>query len=155
MEGETHMLNLKFLGNMLQAWSPRALAILRIVMGFLFLQHGSMKLLGFPYSANEAGTPIASLLGVAGLLELLGGCLIMLGLLTRPVAFLLSGEMAVAYFIAHAPLGQVLSPALNGGEPAVLYCFIFLYLVFAGPGTWRVDARAGSTVRQPAASWTT
>jgi putative oxidoreductase len=130
----------------LQIWSPTALAILRIVTGFLFLQHGSMKLLGFPYDAKEAATPIASLEGVAGLLELPGGCLIMLGLLTRPVAFLLSGEMAVAYFIAHAPQGHVLSPFLNHGELAVLYCFIFLYLVFAGPGAWSVDARVRSTV---------
>lgn len=141
-----------FFENLPQIWAPRALAILRIVTGFLFLQHGSMKILGFPYDAMQAATPIASLEGVAGLLELPGGFLILLGLLTRPVAFLLSGEMAVAYFIAHAPRGHALSPYLNQGELAVLYCFIFLYLVFAGPGAWSVDARAGSTVRERAAS---
>ena len=141
-----------FLEELLQIWSPRAVAVLRIVTGFLFLQHGSMKLLGFPYDARQAATPIASLEGVAGLLELPGGCLILLGLFTRPVAFLLSGEMAVAYFIAHAPRGHVLSPFLNQGELAVLYCFIFLCLVFVGPGAWSVDARAGGTVRQQAAS---
>jgi putative oxidoreductase len=140
-----------FIDNFLNAWSPRALGILRIVTGFLFLQHGSMKLLGFPYDARFADTPIASLDGIAGLLQLPGGCLILLGLFTRPVAFLLSGEMAVAYFIAHASQGHVLSPALNHGEPAVFYCFIFLYLVFAGPGAWSVDAWVGRTFRRPVA----
>ena len=141
-----------FVENVLQIWSPRALAIMRIVTGFLFMQHGSMKVLGFPYDAMQAATPIASLEGVAGLLELAGGCLILLGLFTRPVAFLLSGEMAVAYFIAHAPRGHALSPSLNGGELAALYCFIFLYLVFAGAGAWSLDGRAGSTVRERAVS---
>ena len=141
-----------FVEHLLQVWSPRALAILRMVTGFLFLQHGSMKVLGFPYDAMQAATPIASLEGVAGLLELPGGCLILFGLFTRPVAFLLSGQMAVAYFIAHATKGHVLSPSLNHGELAVLYCFIFLYLVFAGAGAWSLDARVGSTVRERAAS---
>lgn len=124
--------------NVSNAWSSRVLSVLRIVAALLFMEHGGMKLLGFPapFPAPPGGLP--PLLIAAGYLELLGGALLAVGFLTRPVAFLLSGEMAVAYFMVHAPRGWY--PALNMGEPAVLYCFVFLYFVFAGPGSWSVDA---------------
>jgi len=118
-------------------WSPRLLSILRIVTAFLFIQHGSMKLLGFPPSEAFAGLKLFSLIGFAGALELFGGLLVLLGFFTRPVAFILSGEMAFAYFMAHAPHGFF--PVLNRGELAVLYCFVFLYLAVAGGGVWSVD----------------
>jgi putative oxidoreductase len=124
----------------LQPWIPRAQALLRIVTGYLYLQHGSSKLLGFPHVAMFDHVSIASLIGVAGLLELVGGALLLVGLFVRPVAFVLSGEMAVAYFMAHASKGNVLIPMLNQGEGAVLYCFIFLFLAAAGAGAWSVDA---------------
>lgn len=114
-------------------------ALLRIVTGLLFMEHGTMKLLGFPASPMPR-PPLASMMGVAGVLELVGGLLIVLGLFTRPVAFLLSGEMAIAYWLAHAPNGPF--PALNMGEPAVLFCFIFLYLAAAGAGPWALDNKA-------------
>lgn len=117
-------------------WAPRMLSVLRIMAALLFVAHGSQKLLGFPASN---GTPDAFTMGwIAGVLELFGGTLLVLGLFTRPVAFVLSGMMAVAYFIAHAP--RSFFPALNGGDAAILFCFVFLYLVFAGPGPWSVDA---------------
>jgi putative oxidoreductase len=103
----------------------------------LFLQHATAKLFGFPHVAMFDGLQLMSLVGVAGLIELVGGILLALGLFTRPVAFLLSGEMAVAYFLMHAPKG--LFPILNGGELAAMYCFVFLYLAAAGPGAWAVD----------------
>jgi len=118
-------------------WSPRLLSVLRIVTAFLFIQHGSMKLLGFPPSEAIAGVKLFSLIGFAGVLELFGGLMVLLGLFTRPVAFILSGEMAFAYFMAHAPRG--LYPMLNHGELAVLYCFVFLYLAVAGGGVWSID----------------
>ncbi|MFI4922877.1 MAG: DoxX family protein [Burkholderiales bacterium] len=118
-------------------WSPRLLSVLRIVTAFLFIQHGSMKLLGFPHSEAFAGVKLLSLIGFAGVLELFGGLLVLLGLFTRPVAFILSGEMAFAYFMAHAPHGVY--PMLNHGELAVLYCFVFLYLAAAGGGVWSID----------------
>jgi len=120
-------------------WTPRLLSVLRIVTGFLYLQHGSAKLLGFPHVAMFDGLQIASLMGVAGVLELVGGALLLIGLFTRPVAFVLSGQMAVAYFMAHASKGTPLSPMMNGGEAAVLYCFVFLFLAAAGGGPWGVD----------------
>jgi len=116
-------------------WAPRLLSVLRIIAAFLFMEHGTMKLFGFPSSMGDVS--LFSLFGVAGALEVFGGLLILVGLFTRPVAFLLSGEMAFAYFIAHAPNG--FWPVLNHGEPAVLYCFIFLYLAAAGGGPWSVD----------------
>jgi putative oxidoreductase len=122
-------------------WSPRLLSVLRIVTAFLFIQHGSMKLLGFPPSEAFAGVKLFSLIGFAGVLELFGGLLVLLGLFTRPVAFILSGQMAFAYFMAHAPHG--FSPILNRGELAVLYCFVFLYLAVAGGGVWSVDQIRG------------
>lgn len=123
-------------------WAPRMLSVLRIVTALLFLAHGTQKLLGFPASD---GMPDPFTMGwIAGVLELFGGALLVLGLFTRPVAFILSGQMAVAYFIAHAP--QSFYPALNGGDAAILFCFVFLYLVFAGPGPWSIDAaRSGKS----------
>ena len=121
------------------AWSPRLLGLLRIVAAILFMEHGAQKLLGFPPS--DHGSPeLLSLLGVAGILELVGGFFILIGLFTRPIALLLSGEMAVAYWMAHAP--RSIYPALNGGDAAILYCFIFLYLAAAGPGAFSVDGAA-------------
>ena len=118
-------------------WAPRVLSILRIMTALLFLEHGTQKLLGFPPSPNP-GPALFSLPGIQGIIEVVGGVLLALGLFTRPVAFVLSGDMAVAYFMAHAP--QSFFPVLNRGDAAILYCFVFLYLVFAGPGPWSLDA---------------
>jgi putative oxidoreductase len=123
---------------MLATWSPRVLSILRIVTALLFMEHGLMKLLHFPAAQPGAPDPLPPLLMAAAVLEIVGGGLIAAGLFTRIAAFVCSGQMAVAYFMAHAPQGFY--PALNGGEAAVLYCFVFLYLVFAGPGPWSLDA---------------
>lgn len=121
-------------------WTPRFLSILRIIVGFLFVWHGSQKLLGFPPMQQvpppDAMPPMIIIM-TAGVLELFGGLLILLGLFTRPVAFLLSGFMAVAYFMAHAPQGFL--PLQNGGEMAVLYCFVFLFISVAGGGEWSLD----------------
>jgi putative oxidoreductase len=119
-------------------WTPRILAILRIIIGFLFLQHGTAKLFGAPHVAMFDGLQLVSLLGLAGILEFVGGLLIVVGLFTRQTAFILSGQMAVAYFMAHAPNGFL--PILNQGELAVLYCFVFLYFSFAGAGAYSIDA---------------
>jgi putative oxidoreductase len=107
----------------------------------LFLAHGTVKLFDFPAGVMDQ-PPLFSLLGVQALIELIGGVLLAIGLFTRPVAFILSGDMAVAYFMAHAP--QSFFPVANGGDSAVLYCFVFLYFVFAGPGAWSVDGARGS-----------
>ena len=120
------------------AWTPRVLSILQISTAFLFMLHGSAKILHLPYLPQYNELSPLSLVGVAGLLELIGGFLVLIGLFTRPVAFILSGEMAVAYFMSHAP--QAVLPLLNRGDSAVLYCFVFLYLAFAGPGPWSADA---------------
>lgn len=120
------------------AWAPRLLSILRIMTGLLFLQHGTAKLLKIPVMPMFANLSLTSLPGIAGILELVGGVLIILGLFTRSIAFVLSGLMAVAYFMAHAPRGFY--PILNAGELAILYCFVFLYFAAAGPGPWSVDA---------------
>ena len=125
----------------LEALTPKALAVLRIVTGFLFLQHGSAKLLGVPHVEMFDQLQVMSLIGFAGILELVGGVLLVLGLWTRPVAFVLSGEMAAAYFMGHAPQGHFFSPMINQGESAVLFCFIFLFLSLAGAGAWSVDTR--------------
>ena len=127
--------------NRLAAYQPQALALLRIVAGYTFLLHGSAKLLSMPHVASFDGLQLFSLYGLAGGLELVGGLLLVLGLFTRPVAFVLSGQMAVAYFMAHASEGRVLMPLLNGGESAVLFCFVFLYLFVAGGGAWALDNR--------------
>ncbi len=129
------------------AWGPRALAVLRIVTALIFIEHGTQKLLGFPPSQNP-GPALFSLLGLAGVLELFGGALVLVGLFTRPVAFVLSGFMAAAYFMAHAP--RSFFPVLNGGDAAILYCFVFLYLCVVGAGAWSVDegrARAAADRR--------
>ncbi len=127
-------------------WAPRMLSVLRIVSALVFFVHGTQKILGFP--ASDMNPAAFSLPWIAGTLELVGGALLIVGLFSRPVAFVLSGLMAVAYWIAHAPQG--LYPALNGGDAAILYCFVFLYVSVAGPGPWSLDAlrRAGGT--QPA-----
>jgi putative oxidoreductase len=132
----------------LAAWSPRALALLRIVAGLLFLEHATMKFFHFP--APLMPGPLPPLFVAAGVIEITTSTLITLGLFTRAAALIASGEMAVAYFMIHLP--QSFWPTLNKGEAAVLFCFIFFYLVFAGPGTWSVDAaRAGSRAPQPIA----
>ena len=131
------------MSNLAATWAPRILSLLRIVTGLLFLEHGMAKLFGFPPGGFTGGAPggasgsLPPLILASALLEFGGGALITLGLFTRPVAFLLSGEMAVAYFMAHAPRGFF--PILNQGEPAILYCFIFLYLSAAGAGIWSLD----------------
>lgn len=117
-------------------WAPGLLSVLRIVTAFLFVQHGTQKWLAFPVPRSSP-TEFWSLSGAAGLLELAGGFLLLLGVFTRPVAFVLSGLMAFAYFIAHAP--QSFWPIVNRGELAVLYCFVFLYLAVAGGGPWSFD----------------
>lgn len=120
----------------LSALRPHALAVLRIVTAYLFFLHGGMKFLG--------GVDWFSLIGLATALELVGGVLLVLGLFTRPVAFLLSGQMAFAYFMAHAKVENFLLPLKNGGESAVLFCFVFLYLCVAGGGAWALDKLRGS-----------
>ena len=122
------------------AWAPYFLSILRIIAAFLFVQYGTTKLLAFPAAVMPDGgtASLASLPGVAGALELVGGALLLIGLFTRPVAFVLSGQMAAAYFMGHA--GQGFWPILNGGAPAVFFCFLWLYLSAAGPGPWSIDA---------------
>ena len=123
----------------LDAWVPRAQGLLRIVTAFLFLEHGTAKLFKVPHVAMFDDLQLMSLIGVAGILEVVGGALLLIGLFTRPVAFILSGQMAVAYFIGHAVQGNVLVPMLNRGESAVLFCFIFLFFAAAGAGAWAVD----------------
>lgn len=123
----------------LSRYQPQALAVLRIMTALLLMEHGTQKLLGFPASTMEGGGgELSGLMLVAGILEAFGGFLILIGFLTRPVAFILCGFMAVAYFMAHAP--QNFFPVNNMGDAAILYCFIFLYLFFAGPGVWSVDS---------------
>jgi putative oxidoreductase len=120
----------------LAVWSPRALALLRIVAGLLFLEHATMKFFHFP--APLMPGPLPPMFVAAGVIELTTSTLITLGLFTRAAALIASGEMAIGYFMIHLP--QSFWPTLNKGEAAILFCFIFLYLVFAGPGTWSVDA---------------
>ncbi|ODT88041.1 DoxX family protein [Phenylobacterium sp. SCN 70-31] len=123
---------------MLATWSPRVLSILRVIAALLFMQHGLMKLFAFPGPQPGAPDPLPALLLAAAWIEVVGGGLIAAGLFTRAAAFLCSGQMAVAYFMAHGSQG--FWPALNGGELAIMYCFVFLYLTFAGPGPWSLDA---------------
>ncbi|MBC9177717.1 DoxX family protein [Pseudoroseomonas ludipueritiae] len=117
-------------------WAPRVLSVLRIVAALLFMEHGTQKLFGFPASANPAPA-FLTLYWFAAVLEIVGGILLVLGLFTRPVAFVLSGQMAFAYFMAHAP--RNFFPVLNGGDAAILFCFVFLYFSVAGGGTWSLD----------------
>ncbi|MGA3402111.1 MAG: DoxX family protein [Acetobacteraceae bacterium] len=131
-------------------WEPRMLSILRVMTGLMFMEHGLSKLFNFPPGAMHPSFP--ALLWFAGVLECFGGALVALGLFTRVVAFLLSGEMAIGYFMFHAP--KSFFPLLNGGDAAALYCFVFLYLAFAGGGEWSVDRLRASTgaSRTPARS---
>jgi putative oxidoreductase len=123
-----------------QSQTPRLLSVLRVVAAFTFIQVGSAKLFGIPVAIMPGGVtvPPLSLLGIAGILETFGGLLVLVGLFTRPVAFILSGEMAVAYFKGHAP--HSFWTVVNQGGPAVLFCFLWLYLSAAGPGPWSIDA---------------
>ena len=125
-------------------WAPQFRSTLRIVAGAFFVLYGTTKLFGWPAEIMPGGgtAPLMSIAGAAGAIELVGGVFMLLGLFSRSVAFVLAGEMAVAYFVAHAPQG--FWPVLNGGVDAVLYCFIWLYLSAAGPGPWSLDARRGS-----------
>ncbi len=126
-------------------WAGRVLSIFRIVAGLCFITFGSMKLFNYPPHEGMP-VPLFSLMGLAGTLEVFGGLAVTLGLLTKPVAFVLSGEMAVAYFMGHFP--QSFFPSVNMGTPAILYCFFFLYLVFAGPGDWSLDAALARSRRR-------
>ena len=121
----------------LEKWSPHALAALRIMTALLMLQHATMKFFAFPAPMPMPG-PLPGIIVAAGVIELVTGTLIALGLFTRPAAFLASGTMAAAYFIGHATQG--FWPALNQGEAAIMFCFAFFYIVFAGPGAWSLDA---------------
>jgi putative oxidoreductase len=121
-------------------WEPRMLSILRIMVGLLFTEHGTQKIFNFPPRPNATGYQLFTLVpGLAGVLELVGGILIAIGLFTRPVAFILSGEMAFAYFMSHAPKGFYPISSGNGGELAIVYCFVFLYFFVVGAGVWSLD----------------
>ena len=122
----------------LSRWAPELLSVLRITTAFTFLQHGTAKMFGFPKVEMFANLNFMSIYGVAGVLEVVGGVLLLIGLFSRPVAFILSGFMAVAYFMAHS--SPFFSPMLSGGEAAYLFAFVFLYIAAAGPGPWSVDA---------------
>ena len=123
----------------LNKWAPHALSALRIITALLFIEHATMKFFAFPAAMQGMPSPMPPMIVAAGVIELVTGTLIALGLFTRPAAFLASGTMAVAYFIGHAMSGGFW-PALNGGEAAIMFCFIFFYLIFAGPGAWSFDA---------------
>ena len=125
----------------LKPYAPQLLSVLRIIAGLLLLQHGTTKYLTFPVTQMSGASPM-TMGGAAGLIELVGGVLLVIGLFTRPTAFVVSGMLAVAYFSAHAPQGFF--PILNGGELAALYCFVFLYLAAAGGGPWSVDRMRGA-----------
>jgi putative oxidoreductase len=141
MKAESNMIDDRMLTNV---WAPRLLAALRIIAALLFLEHGLVKVFGFPAGAAPGPQDLLSFFGIAGLIETVGGVLLLIGLFTRPVAFLMAGEMAVGYFLVHAPASFF--PAINGGDAAILFCFVFLYLFAAGPGAWSVDEmRAGGT----------
>ena len=136
----------------LQSYTPYALAALRIVAAYLFIQHGTAKLFGVPYQSMFDDLQLFTLIGLAGVLEVAGGLLIGVGLYTRSTAFVLSGMMAVAYFMAHAVQGNVLAPMLNGGELAALYSFVFLLFVFTGPGALSLDGRKREETRSALAA---
>jgi putative oxidoreductase len=121
----------------LSRWQPQLLAILRIVVALLFLEHALIKLLGFPPGGKPGLQEVGSFLWIAGIVELVASVLVLLGLFTRPAAFVAAGEMAVAYWMVHAKMGFY--PAVNMGEGAILFCFVFLYLAAAGPGAWSID----------------
>jgi putative oxidoreductase len=132
----------------LERYTPYALALLRIVAALIFMEHGTQKLFGFPPSNNPAPA-MFSLSWFAGAIEVVGGPLLLLGLFTRPAAFIMSGEMAFAYWMSHAP--RNVFPVLNGGDAAILYCFVFLLFVFTGPGAWSLDGMRRRAV--PRHSW--
>jgi len=133
--------------NSLDRYTPYALAALRIVTALIFMAHGTQKLFGFPAPPQSGQPPLLSLFGIGGIMEFVGGLLILVGLFTRPVAFLLAGEMAVAYWMFHFPRNPY--PVLNGGDASILYCFVFLLLVFTGPGAFSLDgARTASGPRR-------
>lgn len=137
------------MGDRLAAHRPEALAVLRIVTALLFMQHGFQKLFMWPPSPHHPHpVPWLSLFGVGGMLEVFGGLLLVLGLFTRPVAFLLAGQMAVAYWMFHFAAGLQMAngwmPVVNEGDSAIQFCFVFLYLTFAGPGAWSMDGLRGA-----------
>jgi putative oxidoreductase len=134
--GETFMM--ETIAATMAAWAPRALSVLRIITGLMIIEHGMAKLLGWPVVPAFAQLKLFSLLGLAGTIELVGGALLILGLFTQPAAFIVSGEMAVAYFMVHEP--RSFFPLINGGSLAIIYCFACLYLSTAGAGPWSVDA---------------
>jgi putative oxidoreductase len=123
----------------LNRYSPYALAVLRIIAALLFIEHGTQKLFNFPPLPSGGLPPPFSLFWIGAIMEFVGGLLILIGLFTRPVAFILAGEMAVAYWMVHAPMNPF--PAVNGGDAAILFCFIFLLFVFSGSGAWSVDGK--------------
>jgi putative oxidoreductase len=127
----------------LEAWSPRVLAAVRIITALLFMEHGLMKLVAFPAATPGLPTPLPAILVAAALIEVVGGALLTVGLFTRIVAFICSGEMAAAYFMAHAP--KSFWPAVNQGDAAILFCFVFLYIAFAGAGAFSLDALLSSS----------
>jgi putative oxidoreductase len=129
----------------LQRWQPQLLAILRVVVGLLFVEHALIKLAGFPPGGKPGLQEVGSFLWIAGVIELVTGALVTLGLFTRLAAFIAAGEMAVAYWMVHAKMGFY--PAVNMGEAAILFCFVFLYLAAAGPGAWSVDGARRRSVR--------
>ncbi|MBX7198298.1 MAG: DoxX family protein [Rhodospirillaceae bacterium] len=133
--------------NRLAAFAPQILALQRIIVGLLFLEHGTSKLFGFPESPMPMPDPLPPMLLASAVLELVGGALLAVGLFTRITAFIVPGEMAVAYFMAHAPRGFF--PLVNMGEPAILYCFIFLYLAAAGGGAWSLDSLRSKATPAP------
>ena len=127
-------------------WAPYLSSILRIVVAFLYIAHGTQKLIGWPALEPRPGVPLLSLLGAASVIETFGGLLMLLGLFTQPIAFILAGEMAAAYFVSHVPRG--FWPLLNRGEPAVFFCFTWLYFAAAGAGPWSLDALRGRSTRR-------
>ena len=130
-------------------WAPRILSVMRVVVGLLYTLHGTQKIFEVPFNKFTQGIEPWTLNWFAGMMETIGGPLIILGLLTRPVAFLLSGEMAIAYFLRYAFESRGVYPVTNGGEIPTLYCFIFFYLAFAGAGEWSLDAMIARKSRTP------
>lgn len=130
------------LASSLTPHAPKALAVLRIATALVFLAHGTAKFFAIPHVAMFDGMPVFSIYGLAGVLEVVGSLLLIVGLFVRPTAFVLSGFMAVAYFMAHAP--KSFFPILNGGDSAIQFCFVFLYFVFAGGGAWTLDGKRGA-----------
>lgn len=131
----------------LECCTPYALMALRIAAALLFIEHGTQKLIGFPAPPEAGLPPVGSLFWIGAWIELVGGTLVLLGLFTRPAAFIASGQMAVAYWMFHAPANPY--PVLNGGDAAILFCFVFLLLVFAGPGAWSLDEALRKRKRAP------